>query len=363
MVPASGDGRAFGAAPAIDRRSAIGLQQGCRSAGPSMCCSSAPGASRARSSVAPPICSLLTSSRPERHHRAGAAGADRQPRALQPARRTGGHAAAAMLVLWPPLEPEPLGKKRIGFALARFPPQTRPRPPEPEAQPETQVVVAFDDNRAASALVGPYGQNLALIERRLAVVVDSRGNHITIAGSREGCDAARRVLETLYAPGGVGQRSGAGRRRRRDPRGDRAGLAVRIRRQARRRRVRGDQSAQAPGAGAHRGAGFLHPRAEAPRAGVRHRPGRHRQDLARGGARRATVRAQGSRQDHPDAPGGRSRRAARLSARRSARKGRSLSAPDLRRAVRPDGLRASSSARCRPARSRSRRWPSCAAAR
>ena len=65
--------------------------------------------------------------------------------------------------------------------------------------PETQVVIDFDDNRAASALVGPYGQNLALIERRLGVVVDSRGNHVTIAGSRDGCDAARRVLETLYA--------------------------------------------------------------------------------------------------------------------------------------------------------------------
>jgi len=64
--------------------------------------------------------------------------------------------------------------------------------------PETQVVIDFDDNRAASALVGPYGQNLALVERRLGVVVDSRGNHITIAGTRDGCDAARRVLETLY---------------------------------------------------------------------------------------------------------------------------------------------------------------------
>ncbi|MCD0423722.1 PhoH family protein [Rubrivivax sp. JA1024] len=65
--------------------------------------------------------------------------------------------------------------------------------------PETQVVIDFDDNRAASSLVGPYGQNLAQIERRLNVVVDSRGNNITIGGSREGCDAARRVLETLYA--------------------------------------------------------------------------------------------------------------------------------------------------------------------
>src|SRR6201998_2065027 len=65
--------------------------------------------------------------------------------------------------------------------------------------PETQVVIDFEDNRAASALVRPYGQNLALIERRLGIVVDSRGNHITIAGSRDGCDAARRVLEALYA--------------------------------------------------------------------------------------------------------------------------------------------------------------------
>ena len=71
--------------------------------------------------------------------------------------------------------------------------------------PETQVVIDFDDNRAASALVGPYGQNLALIERRLGVLVDSRGNQITIAGSRDGCDAARRVLETLYAHAIKGQ--------------------------------------------------------------------------------------------------------------------------------------------------------------
>jgi phosphate starvation-inducible PhoH-like protein len=58
--------------------------------------------------------------------------------------------------------------------------------------------VAFDDNRAASALVGPYGQHLALIERRLGVVADSRGNHVHVAGAREACEAARRVLETLY---------------------------------------------------------------------------------------------------------------------------------------------------------------------
>jgi phosphate starvation-inducible PhoH-like protein len=74
-----------------------------------------------------------------------------------------------------------------------------------QVQPETQVVVAFDDNRAASSLVGPYGQNLALVERRLNVVVDSRGNHITLTGTREATDAARRVLETLYAQAVQGQ--------------------------------------------------------------------------------------------------------------------------------------------------------------
>ncbi len=59
-------------------------------------------------------------------------------------------------------------------------------------------MLAFDDNRLASALFGQYGQNLALIERKLGVVADSRGNHVTIEGPREACDQARRVLETLY---------------------------------------------------------------------------------------------------------------------------------------------------------------------
>jgi phosphate starvation-inducible PhoH-like protein len=58
--------------------------------------------------------------------------------------------------------------------------------------------MAFDDNRLASALFGQYGQNLAAIERRLGVVADSRGNQVTLEGSREACEQARRVLESLY---------------------------------------------------------------------------------------------------------------------------------------------------------------------
>ena len=67
-----------------------------------------------------------------------------------------------------------------------------------EAGASTQAVLAFDDNRLASTLFGQYGQNLALIERRLGVVADSRGNHVTIEGAREAVEQARRVLESLY---------------------------------------------------------------------------------------------------------------------------------------------------------------------
>ncbi|MBV9558823.1 MAG: PhoH family protein [Pseudolabrys sp.] len=62
----------------------------------------------------------------------------------------------------------------------------------------TQTVLAFDDNRLASVLFGQYGQNLALIERRLGVVAEQRGNHVTVDGSRGGVEQARRVLEGLY---------------------------------------------------------------------------------------------------------------------------------------------------------------------
>ncbi|NJL50803.1 MAG: PhoH family protein [Blastochloris sp.] len=62
----------------------------------------------------------------------------------------------------------------------------------------THIVLEFDDNRLASALFGEYGRNLALIERRLGVTADSRGNHVTIAGSQESCEQTRHVLDSLY---------------------------------------------------------------------------------------------------------------------------------------------------------------------
>jgi phosphate starvation-inducible PhoH-like protein len=61
-----------------------------------------------------------------------------------------------------------------------------------------QITLAFDDNRLASQLLGQYGQHLALVERRLGVTADQRGNQVTIVGSRDACEQARRVLEGLY---------------------------------------------------------------------------------------------------------------------------------------------------------------------
>ena len=70
--------------------------------------------------------------------------------------------------------------------------------PPPAIGTPTQLVLAFDDNRLASMLFGQYAQNLALIERRLNVVAEQRGNQVTLDGSRDAVEQARRVLQGLY---------------------------------------------------------------------------------------------------------------------------------------------------------------------
>jgi phosphate starvation-inducible PhoH-like protein len=102
------------------------------------------------------------------------------------------------------------------------------------------------------------------------VVADSRGNQVTLEGSRDGCERARRVLEGSTSRSSAAT-TVAGRRRGRDrlaiaqgslfdfdPATSRAAfeeINLRKRRCARARR-----------------AGRLYPRAQAPRAGVRRRP-------------------------------------------------------------------------------------------
>ena len=65
--------------------------------------------------------------------------------------------------------------------------------------------MAFDDNRHASLVFGQYDQNLAKLERRLGVIANANGNHVTIKGTVEACEHARLVLENLYARVELGQ--------------------------------------------------------------------------------------------------------------------------------------------------------------
>jgi phosphate starvation-inducible protein PhoH and related proteins len=61
-----------------------------------------------------------------------------------------------------------------------------------------ETTLSFDDNKRASLVLGQYDQNLAHIERRLAIVATVNGNHLTLKGSREGMDRAKRTLDLLY---------------------------------------------------------------------------------------------------------------------------------------------------------------------
>ena len=45
-----------------------------------------------------------------------------------------------------------------------------------------QIAVTFDDNQLALRLFGRHSEHLALIERRLDVVIDQRGNQVNIEG-------------------------------------------------------------------------------------------------------------------------------------------------------------------------------------
>jgi phosphate starvation-inducible protein PhoH and related proteins len=68
-----------------------------------------------------------------------------------------------------------------------------------------EITLAFDDNRHASLVFGQYDQNLAQLERRLGVIANANGNHVTIKGKVEACEHARLVLENLYAQVELGQ--------------------------------------------------------------------------------------------------------------------------------------------------------------
>lgn len=68
----------------------------------------------------------------------------------------------------------------------------------PGVEEEAEIILTFEDNRLASLVFGQYDQNLAHLERRLNVVAIANGNRVTVKGTPEGSELARRVLEGLY---------------------------------------------------------------------------------------------------------------------------------------------------------------------
>lgn len=73
---------------------------------------------------------------------------------------------------------------------------------KPPSRPETRSsggIMELDDNRLAAALYGEHSRNLALLETRLEVSLQGRGNRLLIEGPGQAVAAARRVLTTLYA--------------------------------------------------------------------------------------------------------------------------------------------------------------------
>nr|WP_244610738.1 PhoH family protein [Microvirga pakistanensis] len=68
----------------------------------------------------------------------------------------------------------------------------------PGVEEEAEIILTFDDNRLASLVFGQYDQNLAHLERRLNVAAIANGNRVTVKGSPEATEMARRVLEGLY---------------------------------------------------------------------------------------------------------------------------------------------------------------------
>ncbi|WP_342363539.1 PhoH family protein [Terrarubrum flagellatum] len=73
-----------------------------------------------------------------------------------------------------------------------------------------EIVISFEDNRIASQVFGLYDQNLAHLERRLGVVANANGNHVTLKGPRDSSERARRVLDELYARARRGEDISAG---------------------------------------------------------------------------------------------------------------------------------------------------------
>ena len=197
----------------------------------------------------------------------------------------------------------------------------------------TRHTVVVPDSIDMVSLLGPGDEHLALIERVLrGLRVHVRGNQITLEGEPGEVALAERLLDELVTLIRTGQGD-----HRRDRRAGARDAARRDHRAPGRRALAQHPVQPRP----HDPAQDAEPEALRRRDRqahdhLRHRPGRHRQDLPRDGQGRAGAAGQEGQPDHPDPPGGRGGRAARLPARHAQREDRPLPAAAVRRAARHD---------------------------
>ena len=214
------------------------------------------------------------------------------------------------------------------------------RRPAPDSTVGTHMKkTLYLDNHLAALLVGEHDAHLRQLESLLAPCdLSLRGNELTLEGSPDQVEHVADLVDQTALPGRV---------RAHPRRGDgRAGRVAGQRRQRPDAPVGRHRRRRHPGApgpayraqdGQPEGLRRRHPQEH---HHLRHRAGRHGQDLPGhgDGHPRAPLGRGGAHHPHP--AGRRSGREARLSARHPAREGRPVPASPLRRPVRHDGLRA-----------------------
>ena len=72
------------------------------------------------------------------------------------------------------------------------------RQPRTAATDANHFVLTFENNRFASELFGQFDQNLKMLEQRLHIDANARGNSVTISGEVMATNQARRALDFLY---------------------------------------------------------------------------------------------------------------------------------------------------------------------
>ena len=76
---------------------------------------------------------------------------------------------------------------------------TPTRQPKSAATDANHFILTFENNRLAGQLFGQFDENLKLLEQRLNVVAQPRGNSVAVKGDVTATNQARRALDFLYA--------------------------------------------------------------------------------------------------------------------------------------------------------------------